>query len=339
LIVYQLHVGTYSIAAGQPDGSFLDVALRVPYLAALGVNAIEPLPIQEFPSQFSLGYNGTDYFSPESDYGEDDPAALQKYFDQINVILKQAGQTEYGSVDLLRGSDAQLKVLIDVCHVYGIGVIFDIVYNHAGGGFDDNSMYFLDCLPRGNNNDSLYFTDQGWAGGLVFAYWNNDVRQFLVDNATFFYQEYQIDGFRFDEVSVMDRFGGWPTCQQITNALRAQNPQAIQIAEYWPVNDWVIKPPADGGAGFDATWHDGLRNAVRGAIGAAATGGTAHVSMDDIGNAVQNSGLDQRWRALRPWKTMTWSTLAAIRASPVWRMASKHARGMRGAGAGLLWDY
>lgn len=50
----------------------------------------------------------------------------------------------------------------------------------------------------------------------MFAYWNNDVKQFLIDNAQFFYLEYHIDGMRFDEVSVMDRFGGWLTCQDLT---------------------------------------------------------------------------------------------------------------------------
>lgn len=80
-------------------------------------------------------------------------------------------------------------------------MILDIIYNHAGGGFDDNSMWFLDRMPFGNANDSLHFTDQGWAGGEVFADWNNDVKQFLIDNARFYYEEYRIDGFRFDERS------------------------------------------------------------------------------------------------------------------------------------------
>jgi len=266
LIIYELHVGTYSIKPGNPDGCFLDVIQRIPYLAALGVNAIELLPVQEFETEFSLGYNGADYYSPENEYAEADEAKLTDYLNQINAILQQAGQPAYSGIDVLRGSDDQLRALVDVCHVYGIGVILDVVYNHAGGGFDENSMWFLDRMPCGNANDSLYFTDQGWAGGEVFAYWNNDVKQLLVDNGRFFYEEYRVDGFRFDEVSVMDRFGGWLTCQDITDTLRAKKPEAIQIAEYWPVNDWVVKGRASGGAGFDATWSDGLRNAVRSAI-------------------------------------------------------------------------
>lgn len=299
LVIYQLHVGTYSIAAGNPDGRFLDVILKVPYLAALGVSAIEPLPIQEFETMFSLGYNGTDYYSPENDYSETNETKLQQYLDGINAILKQAGQPGYAGLDVLRGSDNQLRALVDVCHVYGMAVLFDVVYNHAGGGFDDNSMWFLDRMPPGNNNDSLYFTDQGWAGGLVFAYWNNDVKQFLIDNAKLLYEEYRIDGLRFDEVSVMDRFGGWLTCQHLTDTLRAARPEAIQIAEYWPVNDAVVKRTSDGGAGFDATWHDGLRNAVRAAVGAVASGASATVSMDALARAIQNSGLEARWRAVQ----------------------------------------
>jgi 1,4-alpha-glucan branching enzyme len=298
-IIYQLHVGTYLIQPGSNDGSFLDVISKIPYLAALGVNAIEPLPIQEFQTQFSLGYNGTDYFSPENEYGESDETKLQTYFNAINGILQQAGQPGYSGIDVLRGADSQLRALVDVCHVYGIAVLFDVVYNHAGGGFDENSpLWFTDRMPYGNNNDSLYFTDKGWAGGEVFAYWNNDVKQLLIDNARFLYQEYRIDGLRFDEVSVMDAFGGWQTCQYITSTLRAERPQAIQVAEYWPVNDWVVKSVSAGGAGFDATWHDGLRTTVRAAIGAASTGASAAVSMDAIASAIANTGLDNRWRAV-----------------------------------------
>src|SRR5206468_4298407 len=139
-------------------------------------------PIQEFSSQFSLGYNGTDYFSPENDYAEHDDAKLRRYFDATNAILRQAGQPGYAGIEVLRGTDDQLRALIDVCHVYGIAVLLDVVYNHAGGGFDDGSMWFLDRMPRGNNDDSLYFTSQGWAGGLAFAYGSDDVKQFLIDN-------------------------------------------------------------------------------------------------------------------------------------------------------------
>jgi 1,4-alpha-glucan branching enzyme len=299
LIIYQLHVGTFLISPGNANGNFLDVIDRLPYLKNLGVNAIEPLPVVEFPTRFSMGYNGTDYFSPETDYGEFDEGRLRTYFDEVNSLLRGMGEAEYPSIDVLRGSDNQLRAMVDLCHLHGIAVLFDVVYNHAGGGFDDNSIWFFDRLPKGNNNDSLYFTDQGWAGGLVFAYWNNDVKQFLIDNTKFLYQEYRIDGLRFDEVSVMDRFGGWQTCHYITDTCHFLRPQAILIAEYWPVNAWVTKPTSEGGAGFDATWNDGLRDAIRGAIGQSAGGASASVDMDRIAATMSSPGLPNHWRAVQ----------------------------------------
>jgi 1,4-alpha-glucan branching enzyme len=147
-------------------------------------------------------------------------------------------------------------------------------------------MWFFDRMPFDNANDSLYFTDQGFAGGQVFAYWNSDVKQFLIDNAKSFYQEYRIDGFRFDEVSTIYRFGGWHACQDITKMLRTEKPAAIQIAEYWPINDWVVMRPGDGGAGFDAAWNDALRDNVRAAVASAAAGRSARVDMTAVADAL-----------------------------------------------------
>ena len=54
-----------------------------------------------------------------------------------------------------------------------------------------------------------------------------------------------------------------------------------------------------GGAGFDATWHDGLRQSVRAAISSAAHGAAAHVPMSAIAGAIENAGLRDRWRAVQ----------------------------------------
>jgi 1,4-alpha-glucan branching enzyme len=299
LILYQLHVGTFRIAPGNSEGKFMDVVERLPYLSSLGVNALQLMPIVEFPTTFSLGYNGVDYFSPENEYAVDDPAKLDAYLAMVNRLLTAKGQAPYPSADIFRYSDNQLRALVDLAHVWGTAVFLDVVYSHAGGAFDDQSLYFFDQMPRGNNNDSLYFTDQGWAGGLVFAYWNNNVKQFLIANARSYYEEYRIDGFRFDEVSVMDRYGGWETCQEITSNLRNRKPEAIQIAEYWPVNPWVVKTTGEGGAGFDATWEDGLREAVRRAIAQASGGSDAYVDLESVAGAIESQRLLPRWRAVQ----------------------------------------
>src|SRR5262249_33064747 len=159
---------------------------RIDHLVALGVNAVQLMPVQEFATMRSLGYNGLDYFSPEMDYTVD-PAApdFARYFDQANALLARHGFPPYGPSDF-GCQTRQRMVLVDLLHLHGIAVVLDVVYNHAGGGFDEESLYFHDREPGGDNNRSLYFTDQGWAGGLVFAYWKAEVRQFLIDNAGFF---------------------------------------------------------------------------------------------------------------------------------------------------------
>ena len=292
LIIYQFHVGRfYEVDENKHDerqyrvGKFLDVLERIPYLVQLGVNAIEPLPIAEFQGPYSLGYNGTDIFSPEMDYAvqqQDLPA----YFAIVNKLLSDRGCAPL-SESHLEGQVNQLKVLIDICHLYGLAVILDVVYNHAGGfNGDDQSIYFFDRNYTGNNNDSLYFTDQGHAGGLLFAYWKNEVRQFLIDNARFFIHEYHVDGFRYDQVTVIDDHGGWNFLQDLTDTLKYDKPEAINIAEYWRDDpSWVLRKRQQGGAGFDAVWHPGIRQAVRSAIAQATQGAEAQVDL----NAVRQS--------------------------------------------------
>lgn len=298
LIIYQFHVGTFYIQEQRNEGKFLDVILQLEHLVELGVNAIQPLPIVEFPTEFSFGYNGTDYFSPESDYAVSDLNQLQVYLNEINRLLIAKQQPAYEMADIMTQSN-QLRALVDVCHVYQIAVIFDVVYNHAGGGFDANSIFFYDNRPRGNNNESLFFTDQGWAGGLVFAFWNRNVRQFLIDNAKFLIDEYHIDGFRYDEVSVIDRFGGWNFCQDLSSTCRYIKPQAIQIAEYWPVNPYAIAPTANGGAGFDTIWSDQIRESIRKAVSQASYGESAPINMDMIAAALRTEGFANAWQTVQ----------------------------------------
>ena len=78
-VIYQLHVGAFFTPnLPKKGGTFLDVARKIPHIAGLGVSAIQLMPIQEFQTQYSLGYNGTDYFSPEMDFAvEDATSALR----------------------------------------------------------------------------------------------------------------------------------------------------------------------------------------------------------------------------------------------------------------------
>lgn len=148
-VIYQLHVGTF-FTPNPPGkgGTILDMARGIPHLANLGVTALQLMPIQEFQTEFSLGYNGTDYFSPELDFAVGG-AALAPNVAEVNRLLATKGLRRY-EVEHLGGEMNQLKALVDLCHLYGLGVILDVVYNHAGGDFGDKFMRFFDRLYSGD---------------------------------------------------------------------------------------------------------------------------------------------------------------------------------------------
>src|SRR5258708_39599646 len=92
----------------------------------------------------------------------------------------------------------------------------------------------------------------------IFAYWNDWVSQFLVDNARFLLTEFRIDGIRYDEVRVIENEGGRRFCQRLTDTVRATNPAAIQIAEYWNEDRASALHPPPEGLGFHAHLLDRL---------------------------------------------------------------------------------
>jgi 1,4-alpha-glucan branching enzyme len=333
MVVYQLHIGTYAPAAPGRASTFLDVVNKIPYLTALGVNVVQPLPIYEMedsPSQGypGLGYQGADLYSPEFDYTVYDASALARYLATINRLLAARGFAPMTLADITPAV-AQMRAMVDLLHVYGIAVVFDVVYNHAGGWSqtytvpkavapggvlhgDDESLYFWDRDLTTNasgaydNNQSLYFTDQGFVGGLSFALWNADVRGFLRNNALGHLQELHADGFRYDEISMLlssNNASGWEFCKELTQAVRAANPRALQNAEYWPAEfgaptELMVAPVASGGLGFDAVQHDGLRETIRSAIGQAAQGANASVEMSGIARSLWPTGFAHSWQTI-----------------------------------------
>jgi maltooligosyltrehalose trehalohydrolase len=92
-VVYELHVGTFT-----PEGSFAAAAARLPALAALGITALELMPVADFPGTRNWGYDGVLPFAPDASYGRPD----------------------------------DLKALVDAAHGLGLMVLLDVVYNHFG---------------------------------------------------------------------------------------------------------------------------------------------------------------------------------------------------------------
>jgi len=93
--------------------------------------------------------------------------------------------------------------------------------------------------------------------------------------------EYHVDGLRFDEVTVIDRHGGWSFCQDLTQTLQYHKPGAALIAEYWndPPHRWLAVAPPPDGMGFDLGYTDRLRDGLREVLAAATVGESAAVGM------------------------------------------------------------
>lgn len=108
MIMYEVHVGTFT-----PEGTFKAIIPRLNELAELGVNAIELMPVAQFPGERNWGYDGVYPFAVQNSYGGPD----------------------------------ELKPLIDACHSIGMAVILDVVYNHLGpegNYFNDFGPYFTE---------------------------------------------------------------------------------------------------------------------------------------------------------------------------------------------------
>jgi maltooligosyltrehalose trehalohydrolase len=98
-VVYELHAGLM--------GGFAGVVRALPELAALGVTAVELMPIAEFPGARNWGYDGALPFAPEQSYGAPD----------------------------------DLRVLVDAAHEHGLMIFLDVVYNHFGPDGNYLSLY------------------------------------------------------------------------------------------------------------------------------------------------------------------------------------------------------
>jgi len=92
-IIYEVHTGTFS-----EEGTFAGIEQKLDHLVHLGVNAIEIMPVAQFPGQRNWGYDGVFPFAVQNSYG---------------------------------GAEG-LQRLVDACHQRGLAVVLDVVYNHLG---------------------------------------------------------------------------------------------------------------------------------------------------------------------------------------------------------------
>ncbi|URD52581.1 glycogen debranching protein GlgX [Chroococcidiopsis sp. CCNUC1] len=196
-IVYELHVAgfTKSPSSGcQHCGTFSGIVEKIPYLKELGITAVELMPIFDFdeknifrevdgkPLRDYWGYNPHSYFAPEGSY---------------------CTSPEIGS------QIREFRDLVKALHKAGIEVILDVVFNHTDEGNHDgptinfkgldNSIYYH-LVPF----NKYYYMDYSGCGNTVNC--NHPmVEKLIVDCLEFWVKEMHVDGFRFDEGSILAR--------------------------------------------------------------------------------------------------------------------------------------
>ncbi len=240
LVIYELHVGTFA-GRNDPAGpaslpaSFTDVKNRVSHLAELGVNAVELTPINEFPLDFSAGYNPITQFAPESAYGN--PAAL--------------------------------KAMIDEFHSRGIAVLLDIVWNHHSitdnilWNYDGGQVYYDSPEVSTPWGPQLDF-DRGEVRSYLLDSMHMWLDEYRIDG-------FRMDATSYMNIWPQEA-AGWSLMQAYNQQIDGRYAGRVSIAEQLPNNPWITRWASLGGAGFDAQWWDPLGDRLREAILAAALG-------------------------------------------------------------------
>ncbi len=262
--VYEVHLGSWLHAAAdqpailpngdispavivaelKPHARFLtyrELAEKlIPYVKELGFTHIELLPVAEHPFDGSWGYQVTGYYACTSRYG----------------------------------TPEDFMYFVDQCHQNNIGIIVDWVPGHFPK--DGHGLAFFDGSHLYEHADPRQGEHKEW-GTLVFNYSRNEVRNFLVSNALFWFDKYHIDGIRVDAVASMlyldynrkpgewvaNRYGGRENVdaadflRQVNHVIFSYFPGILSIAEEstdWPMVSW---PTYVGGLGFNMKWNMG----------------------------------------------------------------------------------
>jgi len=240
LVIYQLHVGSF---AGRNDpfgntgnpSTFRDVADRAPHLAELGVNCVMLNPINEFPGDFSGGYN---------------PISMH-------------------AVEWRLGPPDELKLMVDRLHQHGIAVLLDIVWNHFSPtdnylwNYDGTQLYFDSPAVETPWGPQADFDREG-----VRSYFLDSVVLMLEE---YRFDGFRADGTDFMNIG-NNQASGWSLMQALNDLVDRRYADKTIIAEQLPDDAWITRPTSLGGAGFDAQYFDAFTDDLRSELFDAAFG-------------------------------------------------------------------
>lgn len=229
------------LTSWRPGLTYRQLAEQLPaYVKDLGFTHVELMPVSEHPFGGSWGYQVTGFYAPTSRMGTPD----------------------------------DFRFLVDALHRAGIGVIMDWVPAHFPR--DDWALAEFDGRPLYEHSDPQRAAHPDW-GTLEFDYGRTEVRNFLVANATYWCEEFHIDGLRVDAVASMlyldysredgqwspNEFGGRENLdavsflQEMNATVYRRNPGVVTIAEESTAWDGVTRPTDGGGLGFGLKWNMG----------------------------------------------------------------------------------
>ncbi len=196
LIIYELLVRDFTAAH-----SYQSLIDSLQYFKNLGINAIELMPVNEFTGNESWGYNPTFYFAPD------------KYY----------------------GTKNKLKEFIDKCHLNGIAVLLDVVYNQCDNEAPQAKMYWNASAgqPAANNPWLNVSAPHPYSVFNDFNHTAIPTQQLVKRSLGFWLTEYKVDGFRFDL--------GKGFTQTVTNTTTVENYDASRVANLKRYYDTVIQ--------------------------------------------------------------------------------------------------
>ena len=212
-VLYEMHVGTFT-----PQGTWKAAADQLAELAALGVTALELMPITEFPGKFGWSYDGTHLFAPSHCYGTPD----------------------------------DFRHFVDVAHQVGLGVLLDVVYNHWSRIGEEVVRPFSDAyISKRYKNDwgaAVNFDDDGSAS----------VREFFLANVRHWIAEYHVDGLRIDATQAICDRSPRNILLELSRdrAQAAEGRGVLVIGENEPQLASLLRPEKQEGCELDALWND-----------------------------------------------------------------------------------
>ncbi|MDN5747837.1 MAG: malto-oligosyltrehalose trehalohydrolase [Pseudonocardia sp.] len=220
-VLYELHIGTFT-----PEGTFDAAAKRLDHLAGLGVDLVEVLPVNAVDGPRNWGYDGVGWYAVTENYG---------------------------------GPDA-FKRFVDACHVRGMGVVLDVVYNHLGP-----SGAYLDRFAP-------YFAGSNIWGPSVNldGPHSEPVRRFVIDNALLWLRDFHVDGLRLDAVHALHDERATHVLEQLAievEALSTHTGRPLSLIAESDLNDpRMVTAREAGGYGLTAQWCDDVHHTLHSAL-------------------------------------------------------------------------